>query len=167
MQPTFRAMRRKERQLGAEEAGQLLSLAHWGVLSLIPDDNGYPYAIPISCAYVDGALLFHCAGIGSKLELIERDNRACFTATISYTPEPAKFTAHYESVVCYGHIETLPEDERMEGLIDFTAGTYGIPRESIADGVRNYPGHPLVLRMTIDHMTAKRSGPINSLQPKA
>ncbi len=159
----FTRMRRKDRELPEQEARQLLGLAKWGTLSLVPDELGYPHAVPINCAYVDGHLLLHCARQGKKLDLLDKDPRACFSAVLAHVPELAKYTAHYESVICYGRVERLPEDEAAEALGRFTAGVFDVPVEQIAGDMQRAARNVLMLRMTIEHITGKRSGPVNSL----
>ena len=59
-------MRRRDRELDGAEALRLLEEAEWGVLATV-DAEGWPYAVPVNHAVVDGALIIHCATVGHKL----------------------------------------------------------------------------------------------------
>lgn len=166
MQETFSPMRRADRALSEEDTRSLLSLARWGTLSLAPDEHGYPHAIPINCAYVDGALLFHCGQQGKKLDILKRDERACFSAMLSHVMVPDQFTAHFESVICYGRVRRVAEDEIPKALTAFTAAVFGVPEQSIAGEVARCSHAVVMLRMEIEHMTGKRSGPVPGHRPE-
>ena len=55
-------------------------LARADVLYLALHDEPAPYVIPLNFAYAEGALWFHCAREGTKLDLIRRDPRVGFSA---------------------------------------------------------------------------------------
>ena len=62
-------MRRKEKAISADEIKDVLDNAEYGILSTISED-GTPYGTPLNFAYSDGAIYFHCACEGHKLENI-------------------------------------------------------------------------------------------------
>ena len=74
----FREMKRKERQLSAELTEKILNKCTSGVLSVIGDD-GYPYGVPVSYAYSDGKIFFHCAKEGHKVDAIKNNPKVSFT----------------------------------------------------------------------------------------
>ncbi len=59
------SLRRKNQKLSDEEVQAVIARNTHGVLALAGDD-GYPYALPISYAYPDGAFYFHSAPAGHK-----------------------------------------------------------------------------------------------------
>ena len=67
----FREMRRKKQELSLEESIAVLMRGTSGVLA-VQGDNGYPYAVPISYAYYDTHIYFHCAKAGHKLDAVKR-----------------------------------------------------------------------------------------------
>lgn len=154
----FVKLRRQDRAVSEADAKRLLALADWGVLALTPDENGYPHAVPINCAYVDGELLMHCAREGKKLEILRRDPHACFTATIWQQIAPSEFTTRYESVVCYGRMELVPAQLCAHLLTKFTAGVLRVPESEVAAKAGQAAPATQMLRMHIDHISAKRSG---------
>ena len=56
----FRPLRRHRQQLSEEESIRILTESTSGTLVLL-GDNDYPYAVPLSYVYADGALFFHSA----------------------------------------------------------------------------------------------------------
>ena len=87
----FREMRRFRQQLSPEECRAILSRGTSGVLA-VTGDGGWPYAVPLSYAYRDGKLFFHCATSGHKLDALERDGRASFCIIDQDQVVPAEFT---------------------------------------------------------------------------
>ncbi len=151
-------MLRKDRELGREEAMRLLKLAKHGTLCLAADEMGYPYAVPINCALVDGALVFHGAPIGTKIKVLGRDDRASFVAVLSYVGVEARFSADYESVIAKGRVERVEDaEERLRLLRAFTAKVFDVTEASIDERVRQALGATWVLRMSIDELTGKRA----------
>ena len=71
----FRAMRRKKQELPETETIAMLQSCTSGILALHGDDD-HPYAVPLSFAYEDGKLFFHCAQAGHKLDALERSEKA-------------------------------------------------------------------------------------------
>ena len=67
-------MRRHRQQLSREECVSILDRCTSGVLALT-GDGGYPYAVPLSYVYSDGAIYFHSAVQGHKVDAIRRDSR--------------------------------------------------------------------------------------------
>ena len=56
----YREMRRKDRQVTQEEALKILKKAEYGILAT-SDEQNLPYGVPLSYAYEDHCIYFHCA----------------------------------------------------------------------------------------------------------
>ncbi|MBU5636679.1 pyridoxamine 5'-phosphate oxidase family protein [Geomonas sp. Red69] len=97
-------MRRKDRQLSARAANEIL--AQGSICQLAMAAQGEPYLVTLNYGYRDSALYFHCAKAGRKLEILEQNNRVCFTVVEHGAVLPADkacdFTMKYRSVVGYG-----------------------------------------------------------------
>ena len=104
----FRKMRRFKQEISAEECVEVLCTAHRGILAF-NGENGYPYAIPINQFYdkEDGKLYFHCAKQGLKLDLMEKDNKVCFTVIDEGYRKDGEWALNIRSVVCLGHLEVI------------------------------------------------------------
>lgn len=159
----FREMRRKRQQLEREECVAVLREATSGVLSVLGDD-GYPYGVPLSHAYVDGRLVFHGAAKGHKLDAIRANPKASYTVVAQDAVVPEEFTTYFRSVIAFGRMRILEGDEKLAALRQL--------------GDRFWPGHeaerdaeiaPRLDRMTvfmmeIDHLSGKQA---KELVPKA
>lgn len=109
-------MRRGEKAIPQEEIMEILENAEFGVLSTISTDNT-AYAVPLNFAYKDGALYFHSALEGHKIENIKANSSACFNVVDSVVLMPEKFNTQYRSVTLFGTM-TIVEDteEKKKGI---------------------------------------------------
>ncbi len=100
-------MRRKDRELAADEARKIVQKGIYGVLSTI-GENGFPYGVPINYAYEAETLFFHCAKqVGKKLDNLRFDSRVSFTVVGATEVLPDKFSVNYESAIVEGRVEFL------------------------------------------------------------
>lgn len=114
----FREIRRKDRKLELDEVKKILLENTYGVLSLINADNGYPYGLPISYSYMNDEIYIHSAIQGLKVDSIKKDNRVCFTVIGKTEVLPDKFSTNYESVIVYGKIIELVEENKNIALYE-------------------------------------------------
>lgn len=98
-------MRRTDRQISAPEIEEILQKGNYGVLSAV-DPEGWPYAVPLSYAWKDGLLYFHCAqGVGKKVEALGACPRVSFVVVGDTCVQPRQFTTLYESVIVRGEAQ--------------------------------------------------------------
>ena len=86
----FREMRRKKQQLPIDETEKILKSHNTCTLALSGDD-GYPYSLPISYAYIDGKIYFHCAKTGHKIDAVKSNEKVSLSVIDSDEvplPEP-------------------------------------------------------------------------------
>jgi nitroimidazol reductase NimA-like FMN-containing flavoprotein (pyridoxamine 5'-phosphate oxidase superfamily) len=112
----MRTVRRKDREIGAHEAIELLSNGEYGVLSTIGKD-GQPYGVPLSYAYKDNCLYFHCALDGHKLENIANNPKVSFCVVGDTKVLPEEFATEYESAVVFGTASEVQGAERNNALV--------------------------------------------------
>ncbi|MCL2810938.1 MAG: pyridoxamine 5'-phosphate oxidase family protein [Clostridia bacterium] len=118
----FRSMRRPHLALTEAETWALLEHTAYGVLA-INGTEGYPYAVPMNHAVINGALVFHAAVEGHRLEALRVDPRACFTVTEG--PEenagaiPTGTLGTYASAMVFGRVCELPPEQQGEALTAF------------------------------------------------
>ena len=113
-------MVRKEFIESREEMEQILSEEVLGFLGLSAD--GGLYVVPLSYAYIDGRIIFHCALTGKKLDYIETNPNVCFTVArqsgqVRRHAEGDPCHLDSDSVICYGQARVL--EERQAVLNDF------------------------------------------------
>ncbi len=97
-------------------------LERCNVLRIAFKGNEYPYIVPVSFGIkkdgTDIFLYFHGAKEGTKIEQIQKCPNVCIEGDIFYKAEETSYgiTAKYESVIGYGVIEKVENDEIIEGL---------------------------------------------------
>ncbi len=108
-------MRRNDRQLTEQEATQILERGEYGILSTVCTD-GTPYGLPVSYAYQDGVIYFHCAkDVGLKIENITAQPKVCFTVVGQTEVLPEAFATRYESAIAFGAAQKALD--KRKGLI--------------------------------------------------
>ncbi len=105
-----------ERAISEEEAREILHDAEYCVVATV-DEDGHPYATPLSYALDKDTLLIHTgAAGGQKTDDWERDPRVCVTAAMDMEPvfveengEPGFFTTRFASVIATGTVRRVTE----------------------------------------------------------
>ncbi|MGD9159345.1 MAG: pyridoxamine 5'-phosphate oxidase family protein [Desulfobacteraceae bacterium] len=105
-----------------EEIEKIICEETMGFLGLCMD--GVPYVVPLTYAYVEGRILFHCALKGKKLDYIKANPQVCFTVGKQFEvcrhPHGARCRASHDSVICYGTARVVENmEERLEVLNRF------------------------------------------------
>ena len=108
-------MRREDRRIGEEESLKILNEGLYGVLSTV-GEGSYAYGVPLSYAYEQDKIYFHCAKEGHKIRNIERNPEVSFCIVGSVETIPEKFSTKYESVILFGRVKRLEGEEKKEGL---------------------------------------------------
>ena len=151
-------MRRKDREI-TDFQEMIDIIRKCDVCRLALHDGDYPYIVPMNFGLeVQGRqvfLYFHCAAEGKKLDLIKKDSRAAFEMDCGHElildGERMNCTMAYESVIGYGTLGTVPEEEKYAALKI-------LMRQYHAE---DFPFHTdmmkatMVLKMTVCSMTAK------------
>ena len=153
----FREMRRKKQELSQEESLAILYNRTSGVLAVSGDDD-YPYAVPLSYVYDGEKLYFHCAKSGHKLDAIKKNAKASFCIIDQDQVVPEKYTTFFKSVIAFGTIRILEEDQEIRTAIEKLALKYD-PDDTAErrENAINADISPLcMLEMTIQHMTGKQ-----------
>jgi nitroimidazol reductase NimA-like FMN-containing flavoprotein (pyridoxamine 5'-phosphate oxidase superfamily) len=105
-----------ERILQNQQVGRLATV----------DSEGYPYIVPVNYVWYQGAIYFHSAPAGEKLENLQRDKRVGFCVDIplayldtGFDPQapPCMVTQFYQSIVIRGRAEIVTEmEEKLRAL---------------------------------------------------
>ncbi|MEI6842105.1 MAG: pyridoxamine 5'-phosphate oxidase family protein, partial [Methanomicrobiales archaeon] len=109
-------VRRKDREIGMEHAIELLANCEYGVLSTVGKD-GQPYGVPLSYAYKDNRIYFHCALNGHKIENMENNPQVSFCVVGTTKVLPEKFGTEYESAMAFGIASEVFGPERYGALL--------------------------------------------------
>jgi len=103
---TFRPMRRNRQQLDENTCLKILENNTAGVLA-VSGDEGYPYAVPLSYVYADGALYFHCAKAGHKTDAIRKYDKVSFCVVDQDEIVPERYTTYFRSVIVFGRARVM------------------------------------------------------------
>lgn len=112
----FKEMRRSQREIFGEDIIKILQFGEYGVLATI-SENGYPYATPISYAYVNNKVYLHCAVEGNKLDNIRNNNKVSFNVVGKTKVLPEQFSTEYESAIIFGQAFEVNGEEKKEALM--------------------------------------------------
>jgi hypothetical protein len=119
-------MRRKDKEISAEEAFAILKEGEYGILSVVSQGNT-PYGVPLNFCVIGRKIYFHCALDGRKLDILNKNNLVSFCVVGSTEVMPDKFGTKYESVILTGiAIEVFAETKRngLEGLLQKYSSNY-------------------------------------------
>ena len=129
-----------------------------GVLAVHGDD-GYPYAVPLSYAYEDGKLWFHCARTGHKLDAILRDPKVTFCVVDRDQVVPLEYTTYFRSVILFGKARVLEDPAEIRTALEKLALRYA-PEDSEAhrEAILEKELPALVaIEVTMEHLSGKEA----------
>ncbi len=130
-------MRRKFNEMTDKKAIEAILLgSRIGRLATLGQD-GYPYITPVNYVYRRGAIYFHCALQGEKLDNLQRDPKVCFAVDRPLAYLDGGFDAkmavcdvsqYYQSVVIRGRAELIVDiAEKVEALNALMASHENVP----------------------------------------
>jgi nitroimidazol reductase NimA-like FMN-containing flavoprotein (pyridoxamine 5'-phosphate oxidase superfamily) len=150
-------MRRKGQELSETETIAMLESCTSGVLAVHGDDD-YPYAVPLSFAYEDGKLFFHCATAGHKLDAVYRNERASFCVIAADDIVPSKFTTHFRSAIVFGKVRVVTDDSAKRHALVCLAKKYSPDYLDAADSEIDGGWKKVcVVELAMEHTTGKAS----------
>ena len=153
----FREMRRKRQQLSDAESLDILKKATAGTLALL-GDGGYPYAVPISYVYADGALFFHSALSGHKVDAIRSCDKASFCVIEQDSVKPELYTTFYRSVIAFGRIHIIEDEADRLAAARLLGNKYNPNHdEALQKELESGFARMLVIRFDIEHITGKEA----------
>jgi hypothetical protein len=153
----FRGMRRKRQLLPEAETVAMLRSCTSGVLA-VQGDDGYPYAVPLSFAYEDGKLFFHCAKTGHKIDAIGRDEKASFCVIAADDVVPSTFTTHFRSAVAFGRARILTEEGEKRHALECLVRKYSPDHlDTAAAEIEREWARVCVIELAVEHLTGKAS----------
>ena len=112
----MRKMRRKDKEIGMDDAINFLTEHEYGVLSTVGTD-GQPYGVPLNYVYKDNCIYFHCALTGHKIENIVNNPKVSFCAVGDTKVLPSEFSTNYVSAVAFGVASEIQGTERYNALV--------------------------------------------------
>jgi nitroimidazol reductase NimA-like FMN-containing flavoprotein (pyridoxamine 5'-phosphate oxidase superfamily) len=150
-------LRRDDREITDEVALEaILQRAGVGRLGLAV--NNIPYVVPLNYVYHNGAIYFHCAGEGRKIDMLKANPRICFEVDEHYgtvpSNKPTPHSTHYASVIVFGQayiVDDLQQKfEALQALLDkYAPGRHYRPLRL------NEARTVTVVKISIEAMTGK------------
>ena len=151
-------MQKKEREItDISEIEEIIKKSINCRIGLVDGDE--PYVVPVCFGYERGALYFHGALEGRKVELIEKNDKVSFEMEADvetvFATSPCDWTMKYRSVIGVGKAHILESDEEK---------THGLRviMKHYSEGESNFPKSRLdlssVVRVDIERITGKQSG---------
>lgn len=158
-------MRRSQCEVkDTEKIEEVLGRCRIGRLATTGTD-GYPYVTPLNYVYWNGAVYFHCARMGEKLDNIAADPRVCFEVDIPLAykgtdcdPESPACNVHqfYHSVILRGRAEVVDDPgEKVAALNALMAVHEGAPGFSRITAADPEVAACHVVAVRIERMTGK------------
>lgn len=153
-------MRRKDREItDIKEIESIIQNSD--VCRIAFANDNYPYLVTLNFGYrpgYPGKLYFHCSGEGKKIVMLEKNNYVCFELDSAHRlydgPTGCDFGMSFQSVVGYGHITVITDDEeKKEGLNIIMEHYTGQKDFFYKPGVFN---RTYVLRLDITEITGKK-----------
>ena len=154
----FREMRRNRQALSLSDTENILRNGSFGTLALCGDD-GYPYAVPVSYAYADGAVYFHGAKAGHKFDSVQRSDKASFCVVAADDVKPERYTTVYQSAIVFGRISVITDSAEARRAIELIGRKY-FPAGTQAQLDAEIDGHEKALclmKLEAEHLTGKQA----------
>lgn len=149
-------MRRFKQLLPENESKDILCAGSNGVLSLV-DDDGRPYGVPLSYVYDgDGAIYFHSARDGRKIDCLSYDPRCSFCVIAQDDVKPVEFTTYFKSVIVSGRIAIVVDRDEIERALQILSKKYS-PGIDCQEEIAKCLNRVAVLRFDIESMTGKEA----------
>ena len=146
-------VRRQDRLLEGTRALELLHGGEYGFLAL---GGGGGYGVPVNYAAEDDRIYIHCAPQGEKLRRIAREAEACFCVVGRTAPQPARFTTEYESIMAFGPVAVVTQDEERRHALALIVGKYAPAHaEQGMEYAQRSFARTVVLRLDVRRMTGK------------
>jgi len=123
-------------------------------------DGDVPYVVPVCFGYEPGALYFHCAPEGRKLDILRANPKVCFQADVDakviVKDEACACTAHYTCVIGTGTAAIVEDVDGKRHALDVLMRHY-----TDSGGGHEYPenalGKTAVVRIDVTELVGKQS----------
>jgi len=155
-------MRRKDKEI-IDINEKLEIIAKCKVCRLGLSENNYPYIVPLNYgfSYDDGklTLYFHSATEGKKIDIIKKNNNACFEidcdTKLIEGENPCNYGYDYKSIIGFGKIGILDtKAEKIDGLNYLMKQQTG--KETKYEFNEDELNSVLVFKMPVEEFTGKQ-----------
>lgn len=153
----FRKIRKVKNELSPETTKEVLKTSPRGVLALDGDD-GYPYGLPLNFVYDEEneSLYFHGTKTGYKIDCIDKNPKACFTAMLEQGVSEDGWSTNVSSVIAYGLVEEIEDPDFARDAMIKLADKYYPNKELINETMKADFKNTKMLAFHITYMTGKK-----------
>jgi len=150
----FRKMRRAKQELSKEECIDILINQPRGVLALLGDYD-YPYALPMSHAYVDGKIYFHGAKTGHKNDAVKNHEKVSYCVMDEGVLNDDGWSYTFRSVIVFGKITTLTDKDEKIDRLTYLGDKFFPTHEETVKEINRLIDKTEVFEISIDHISGK------------
>jgi nitroimidazol reductase NimA-like FMN-containing flavoprotein (pyridoxamine 5'-phosphate oxidase superfamily) len=154
----MKEMRRKDKQIGIDDAIKLLTECEYGVLSTVGND-GQAYGIPLNYTYHDNCIYFHCALKGHKIDNIDNNPKVSFCAVGDTKVLPSEFATDYVSAVVFGVASEVRGTERHNALVLLLEKFSPDFMQEGKKYIEKFDKATKVIKIEIQHISGKKAPP--------
>ncbi len=147
-------MRRKDREMGAEFALEVMDKAPYITVSFVRPD-GCPYGVPLSLVRTDDkTFYFHCAKKGEKLDCIASQPMVSLSAVTkcipTIGPKDGSFTLQFKSATAIGEASIVTDEkEKTEALRAICQRFLPKHMDAFDDAIAKSLSHTAVVKITL------------------
>jgi len=151
-------MRRHEREItDRTEIDEIIASAKQMRIALV--DGEIPFLVPVFYAFDGTYIYFHSAKVGTKIEIIKRNNNICFEISVDNgiveSDVACDFEAKHRTVIGIGKAYFVEEEAEKIKVLDlivaqFTDKKFEYPKANV--------NGTAVLRIAIDSIKGKKHG---------
>lgn len=112
-------MRMKNRQRDEAFAWEVVRQSVYGTLAMVKDD-GTPLAVPVNVVgdEVYRVLYFHCAGVGEKWEVLQKNPQVCLSVVSHAAIKPMAFSTAYRAARFLCRAEVVEDEaEKVKAML--------------------------------------------------
>jgi uncharacterized protein len=155
---SLKAVRRREREI-TDRAEIDAILRDGRVMRLALSLNDEPFLVPLYYVYEGGAVYFHSARQGTKVEILGKNDRVCLEVGLGEevieAESPCDFEARHRTVIARGRAREVKDQEGRQRAISLIVGKYAkkqleVPAANLAA--------TLVMRIELESIKGKSHG---------
>jgi nitroimidazol reductase NimA-like FMN-containing flavoprotein (pyridoxamine 5'-phosphate oxidase superfamily) len=148
-------MRRKDKEITDTDA--IASVIRKStVCRLAMSDDGQPYVLPMSFGYKDGAVYFHCAPEGRKIDIVQKNPRVCIEFDVDCrlkTGDSAcQWGFYFQSAIAFGVAAFIEDAAEKRAALDIIMRHYSSEAFTYPDSAID---KIVVIRVAVTELTGK------------
>ena len=148
-------MRRKDKEMKDPDAISSV-IRRSTVCRLGMSDDNQPYVLPMSFGYKDGAVYFHCATEGRKIEILRKNPRVCIEfdvdCRVKTGDSACKWGFVFQSAIAFGVASFVSDLKEKQAALDVIMRQY-------SNEAFTYPESALekilIIKVNITELTGK------------